>query len=200
MEGFFEKAVNVFQELATETLSRDFFGMLKDRLYCGAEHGAERRAAQQALAVVGGHLLAMLKVLAPRLAAEAEHHAGSWPALQFDVAPEAGWEGCLALRRQVAALWAEESEEHGGSVQCAGVNVPQLEDLADEEWLLWLGTSAVGKGPLKVYRLAALTCPRCRWVVQSLRGGVCERCHARCECASSHLHCAGEPDGELACT
>lgn len=182
----FEVAVASLHAFANETLSKTYYAMLKDRLYCGAENSTERRSAQQALHTVLMLYLEALEVLAPNLVAEAVsylsvHLQTKKELLNFSSVQD---DKLYMLRQQVASLWAPHSDAEGGSVQMAGVTLTKDADwnYRDEEVLEWLGVSElqyVDNQTLDVYRKKGVVCPRCRWVVDHLVDDECPRCHSK---------------------
>lgn len=195
----FEVATAELHSFANETLSKTYYGMLKDRLYCGAENGTERRSAQQALHTVLMYYMDALDVLAPNLVREAlallPEHLRS--AVQVTNVTESGADVLYKLRQATAAQWAPHSDKAGGSVQMAGVQLALQTawGFKDHDVLEWLGVSEVvyhdyttvtsddvyAGVKLNVYRKDGVVCPRCRWVVDALVDDECGRCHTRNE-------------------
>ena len=196
-EAHFEHAVAELHAFANEVLSKTYYAMLKDRLYCGAQNSVARRSGQQALHTVLMLYTSTLDALAPNLVRDANdslpEHLKFMPDVENFKDYDCGL--LLELRQQTAALWAPFSVKDGGSVQVAKVTlgVHGLWKYSSEDTLDWLGVSDVRYVPyhategtlvqeqvkLLVERKEGVVCPRCRWVVETLVDDECERCNDR---------------------
>lgn len=154
-----------------QTLSNHSFMMVKDRVYCG--NANERASVHAMLREVLVELSACLQCLLPCTWKEAQAYLPSWWDLDAargqDVVVDPSWGAWLAMREEVAVLWAAHSVKGKGALVWANVCTGALpSSVTHDETLQWLGTSGFefvdSLETVDVSVLDGELCERCRMV------------------------------------
>ncbi|AKQ41156.1 isoleucyl-tRNA synthetase [Aurantiacibacter atlanticus] len=192
----FNTYTRALTEFANEDLSAFFFDIRKDRLYCDAPDGQERRAYRTALDVLFN---ALIRYAAPVLVFTAEevwgtrHPEGSsvhlleWPEVPRATADASRWDALRALRERVTEaiepLRREKTIRSGleAEVTVPASTVPEGFSPSDLAELFITGNVTPGDGDeVIVTKTSDAKCGRCWRLLPEVAedGELCNRCES----------------------